>query len=353
MSLAKIAQSLGLSVTTVSRALGGFEEVALATRERVRAEADRIGYRANKAARRLQSGRSDAIGLVLPANPGQFDDPFFLRLMAGIGPRLAEADLDLIVMAAPPGPDELRAYQHLLDGRRVDGVLVARTRRHDERIAFLLDHNVPFVAHGRTQDRRPYAWVDTDGAAAMAAATERLIGLGHRRIGLLNALPSFNYAHDREAGWRRTLRAAGLADTLVAESAPTEADGEQAARTLLQRPDAPTALLCATDRLAAGAMRAAIGCGLVVGRDLSVIGFDNLPFATYVHPRLTTIEQPVEQSGAMMADMLLQILAGADPAGLQAMLPTRLIIRASDGPAPNHQETIPGETHATPVPARP
>jgi LacI family transcriptional regulator len=352
MSLAKIAQSLGLSVTTVSRALGGFDEVALATRERVRAEAERIGYRANKTARRLQSGRSEAIGLVLPANPGQFDDPFFLRLMAGIGPRLAEADLDLIVMAAPPGPEELRAYQHLLDGRRVDGVLVARTRRHDERIAFLLDHGFPFVAHGRTQDVRPYAWVDTDGTAAMDAATERLIGLGHRRIALINALPSFNYAHDREAGWRRALRHAGLPDTLRAESHPTEAEGEEAARQLLRMPDPPTALLCATDRLAAGAMRAAIGCGLVVGRDVSVIGFDNLPFASYTHPRLTTIEQPVEQSGAVMVEML-QLLAGADPAGLHTMLPTRLVVRASDGPVPNHQENISGETHATPISVRP
>ena len=352
MSLAQIARTLGLSVTTVSRALGGFEEVALATRERVRAEAARIGYRANKTARRLQSGRSEAIGLVLPANPGQFDDPFFLRLMAGIGPRLAAADLDLIVMAAPPGPEELRAYQHLVHGRRVDGVLVARTRRHDDRISFLLDNNFPFVAHGRTQDPRPYAWVDTDGGAAMAEATERLIALGHRRIALLNALPSFNYALDREAGWRRALRNAGLADTLRAESPPTEAEGESAARSLLQRPTPPTAILCATDRLAAGALRACIGSGLVVGHDVSVIGFDNLPFASYIHPRLTTIEQPVEASGQMMADMLLKLLAGADPALLNATLPTRLIVRASDGPAPNQQETTPGETHATPVPAR-
>jgi LacI family transcriptional regulator len=353
MSLAQIARTLGLSVTTVSRALGGFEEVALATRERVRAEAERIGYRANRTARRLQSGRSEAIGLVLPTNPGQFDDPFFLRLMAGIGPRLAQADLDLVVTAAPPGPEELRAYQHLLQGRRVDGVLVARTRRHDERIAFLLDHNLPFVAHGRTQDPRPYAWVDTDGAAAMAEATQRLITLGHRRIALLNAPPSFNYAHDREAGWRTALERAGLPATWRAEAAPTEAEAEAAARALLQRATPPTAILCATDRLAAGALRAAIGLGLVVGTDVSVIGFDNLPFASYIHPRLTTIEQPVEQAGAVMADMLLQILAGADPAGLHAVLPTRLIARASDGPAPNHPETTQGETHASPFAAAP
>ena len=350
MSLAQIAHTLGLSITTVSRALGGFEEVALATRQKVRAEAERIGYRANKAARRLQSGRSEAIGLVLPTGPGQFDDPFFLRLMAAIGPALAAADLDMLVMAAPPGPEEIRAYQHLLDGRRVDGVIVARTRRHDERIKLLLDRGLPFVAHGRTQDPRPYAWVDTDGAAAMAEATKRLIGLGHRRIALLNAPPSFNYAHDREAGWRTAMTNAGLSPDIRVEATPTEAEAEAATRALLQSQTPPTALLCATDRLAAGAMRAAVGTGRIVGRDISIIGFDNLPFASYVHPRLTTIDQPVEEAGRMMVGMLLQILAGADPSTLNAMLPTHLIARGSDGPLANNQETTMGDHHESPIP---
>ncbi|MDE2198662.1 MAG: substrate-binding domain-containing protein [Rhodospirillales bacterium] len=351
MSLLRIARSLGLSVTTVSRALGGYEDVAEATRARVQAEAGRIGYRPNKIARRLQSGRSDAIGLVLPAAPGQFDDPFFLRLTAAIGPRLAAAELDLLVMAAPPGPEEMRAYRHLVEGRLVDGMLVARTRRHDERIAYLLNRGLPFVAHGRTQDPRPYAWVDTDGAAAIAMATQRLIELGHRRIGLLNAPPSYNYAQDREAGWRHALAEAGLAEGPSAAAAPTEEAGEAAARALLAKPDPPTGLICATDRLAVGAMRAAVACGRHVGCDLSIIGYDNLPFAAYVHPPLTTIDQPVELAGAHMVDMLLKLLAGADPAGLHAIIPTRLVLRASEGPAPteapdpSQQQDSPGGPH--------
>lgn len=348
MSLAQIARTLGLSITTVSRALGGFDEVAQATRDRVHAEAARIGYRANKAARRLQSGRSEAIGLVLPTGPGQFDDPFFLRLMAAIGPALAAADLDLLVMAAPPGPEELRAYRHMIDGKRVDGIFVARTRRHDDRITLMLDAGMPFIAHGRTQEHRPYAWVDTDGDAALHHATTRLIALGHRRIGLLNAATDYNFAHEREAGWRRALNDAGLDTSIRATANLTEPEAEAAARTLLQRPDPPTALLCATDRLAVGAMRAVVGTGAIVGADISIIGFDNLPFASYVHPKLTTIEQPVEAAGQLMVAMLLKILAGADPATLNALLPTSLIARASDGPAIQNQKTLKGDLHETP-----
>jgi LacI family transcriptional regulator len=190
--------------------------------------------------------------------------------------------------------------------------------------------------------------VDTDGIAAMAGATQRLIGLGHRRIGLLNALPGFNYAHEREAGWRQAMQAAGLPATLRAEADPTEAHGEIAARALLLS-GAPTALLCATDRLAAGAMRAVVGTGGIVGADVSVIGFDDLPFASYVHPRLTTIGQPVEEAGRLMVGMLRQILAGADPATLNAMLPTRLIVRGSDGPVAKDQDNITGDHHETPI----
>jgi LacI family transcriptional regulator len=117
VSLRAIAKRLDLSVTTVSRALGGFPEVAVSTRARVMAESERIGYRPNQLARRLRHGRSEAVGLVLPADAGQFDDPFFLRLLAAVGPPLQRAGLDLLVMTARPGAEELRAYRHLIEAR--------------------------------------------------------------------------------------------------------------------------------------------------------------------------------------------------------------------------------------------
>ena len=334
MSLRAIASQLGLSVTTVSRALGGFPEVAAATRDRVLAEARRIDYRPNQLARRLRHGRSEAVGMVLPADPGQFGDPFFLQLLAAVGPPLQRAGLDLLVMSARPGPEELRAYRHLVEGRRVDGILLARTRRDDPRICYLLGQGVPFVAHGRCDEPRPYAFVDIDGAAACQAATQRLIGFGHRRIGLINAALHYTFAHHREQGWRTALAEAELPPGPVRYAEPSEEAGFTLMRALLSEPAPPTAVLCATDRLAIGALHAVSQAGLRAGRDISLIGYDDLPMAGCTDPPLTTIEQAVARVGPRMVEMLISLLDGADPAGLREIWPTRLVPRASDGPAP-------------------
>jgi len=340
VSLRVIASQLGLSVTTVSRALGGFPEVGAATRERVLAEARRIDYRPNQLARRLRHGRSDAVGIVLPADPGQFGDPFFLQLLAAVGPPLQRRGLDLMVMSARPGPDELRAYRHLIEGRRVDGILLARTRRDDPRIRYLLDRGVPVVAHGRCDEARPYAFVDTDGAAACRAAVQRLIGFGHRRIGLINAAAHYTFAYYREQGWRTALAEAELPPGPVRYAEPSEEAGFGLMRELLAEPGPPTAVLCATDRLAIGALHAVSQAGLRAGRDISLIGYDDLPMASCTDPPLTTIEQAVARAGPRMVEMLACLLDGADPAGLREIWPTRLIARASDGPAPGRAYQI-------------
>ncbi len=344
MSLARISRSLGISITTVSRALGGFSEVAPATRARVQAEAERINYRPNQAARRLRRGRSEAVGMVLPVAPGQFDDPFFLRMLAAFGPRLEQAGLDLLVTTARPGADEMRAYRHLVEGRRVDGIVLARTRRIDDRISYLLDQKFPFVAHGRSEESRAFAYVDIDGAAACRAATERLIGFGHRRIALINAPSAYMFAQFREAGWRAALHGAGLELGATRAAEATEENGFLLMRELLRQAHAPTAVLCATDRLAVGALHALADAGLRAGRDLSIIGYDDLPVATYTDPPLTTIAQPIERAAARMLEMLLRLMDGAGVADMQEIWPAELIERASDGPVPaGRAPTIPGE----------
>ncbi|RYF31156.1 MAG: LacI family transcriptional regulator, partial [Comamonadaceae bacterium] len=186
MSLSKLAISLGLSITTVSRALGGYSDVAEATRRRIVEEAERIGYRPNAVARRLRGGRSDAVGIVLPTGPGQLGEPFFLRLIAAIGPRLAHAGLDLIVSSARGGPEELALYRQLVENRRVDAMIVARTRLDDDRVTYLKGSGLPFVTHGRTH-AGGHASVDIEGAAAFDEATRRLLAFGHRRIGFIGA----------------------------------------------------------------------------------------------------------------------------------------------------------------------
>lgn len=333
MSIRRLASKLGLSVTTVSRALAGYPDVAAATRERVQHEAERSGYRPNPVARRLRTGRSGTVGIVVPSEQGTFDQ-FFLAMLGAIGPLLSRAGLDLVLMGAPPGEAEMHAYSHLVEHHRVDGVLLARTRCDDPRIRYLLDRRVPFVAHGRSETRGSFAYLDIDGDAAFTAATERLIGFGHRDIGLINAPEQYMFAHHRAAGWRRALAAAGLPQGPMLQAEATEENGFRLMNTLLRSEQAPTAVLCATDRMAVGALHAIASAGLRAGGDVSVIGYDDLPMAGYTDPPLTTFEQPIPRMAQRMVEMLLALLDGTDASQFREVWTPKLIVRQSDGPVP-------------------
>jgi LacI family transcriptional regulator len=336
MDLKELAQRLGLSMTTVSRALNGYSDVSAATRQRVVAAAQRYGYTPNAIARKLSSGRAGAAGVVLPMPAGHFADPFFLELLVGIGETLRRSKLDLIVTAAPAGEEEIEAYRHLVEGRRVDGLIVGRIRSQDERLAYLKARRFPFVCHGRAAGRADYAYLDVDGRSGFIKATERLLELGHRRIGLINAREEYNFARLRREGYLAALEAAGLAPdpALILSVEMCELEGEAAARALLALPDAPTALLCGNDLLAMGAIKGVKASDSLVGRDVSVIGYDDLPFAAYTEPPLTTLRQPIRESGARLAEMLLARLAGTPGSQLQEIWQPELILRGSDGPPP-------------------
>lgn len=335
VNLQQLATALGLSKTTVSRGLAGYPDVSASTRDRVREAAERLGYRPSATARKLALGRVEAVGMILPTGPGHFDDPFFMELITSLGERLAESNLDLLVTTAAPGATEMRALQRLVEHKRVDAVVVARTNLHDERVAYLLDRGFPFVTHGRVKETRPYAFIDTDGASAFAAAVRHLVGLGHRRIGFLGAPPERYFAADRLRGYLAGLREHALDadERTIRHGAVDEAGAAALARPLLRSEARPTALLCATDRIAIGAMSAARELGLEVPHDLSIVGFDDLAIGRVTDPPLTTMGQSVGRAGHRLADMLLALLAGTPARELQEIWPVELIRRGSDGPA--------------------
>jgi LacI family transcriptional regulator len=332
-SLRSLAKSLNLSITTVSRALDGYSDVSEATRLRVREAAEASGYTPNAAARRLRKGTTEVVMLILPAEPGHFNEPLYIGLLASMGERLAVAGYDLMLFAAPPGPDELRAYRKVVEGRRADAVVVVRTRRDDPRVRYLAGADFPFVVMGRTEFDQPYAFVDGDGETAFAYATKRLIALGHRRITHLAAPSAFTFAGYRRRGYERAMAGAGLEPDVI-EDAHAQEGGYRGALAALLRPARPTALLCATDSMAIGALQAARTLDLDVPADLSVIGHDNLPAGEHTHPPLTTMELPIAETGRVLAEMVLARMAGDDPAEISRILPVRFVERGSMGPAP-------------------
>jgi LacI family transcriptional regulator len=336
VGLRALAESLGLSITTVSRALAGYADVSASTRIRVVEAARAAGYRPNKAAQRLQSGRADAIGLALPQGAGSYDDPFFAELLAAVGAALAEHDLDLVLSVPRPGEDDVALITRLIDSRRVDGLIIPRTRWNDPRVDLLLARDIPFVTHGRTARQAEHAWHDVDGAGAIRIAMERLIGFGHRRIAFINAPLDFAYARHRLEGYRTALMAAGIAiDPAIMRDGPATSEaGEAAAHDLLRLASPPTAIMCATDRLAYGVLTAARAAGRQAGGDLSVIGYDDLVASAHQAPPLTTMRQAIRNEGAALVTLLRARIAGADPATLQDLTQATLIARQSDGPAP-------------------
>jgi LacI family transcriptional regulator len=335
MDLKALSLALGLSPTTVSRALNGYSDVSESTRARVVEAAARLGYQPNAHARRLAIGRADAVGMIFPPDSADLAEPRFAETVGGLAERLGEAGMDLLI-ATGHRADELPTYERLVRGRRFDALIVARTRCVDPRVDFLLEQRFPFLAYGRTANPSGYAWFDFDNAAGTVLALRRLGAFGHRRIGYLHAPLEFNYAHQRHEGFRRGLAELGLEEnpawTLQAED---RHGGYDATLRLLAMPHRPTALVVDSSPAGAGAARALIDRGLTAGRDLSLIVYDGVPAEQLLAGQaVTAVEQPTAAAaGRTMAAMVLDILAGKQPAALQQLWTPALVPGNSDGPA--------------------
>ena len=342
MSIAALAESLGLSTSTVSRALNGYSDVSSKTRARVEAAAKDMQYQPHPLAHRLATGRTGAIALVFSVRSGNFLDTTFAALLSGASETLREHGYFALSVVLPAGEDEMPELGRFLAGRLVDGVILARTRIDDPRVALLQEQGVPFITHGRTQHNAAHAWVDTDNERAFFLAATRLASLGHQRIAFINGQPEMTFAALREQGFRRALAECGLdvAQCPVRHGEVSAASGDQIAGELLAMPQdidaaAPgrvTAMLCATDAIALGAMAATRRAGMVVGRDVSVIGYGNTEAGQYADPPLSTIDHAILDNGKHLADLLLRRMNGDPAQALTRLEPVHLIPRQSDGP---------------------
>ncbi len=336
-TLKSIAESTGFSVTTVSRALGGYDDVSAKTRELILAEARRQNYQPNLQARNLKGQQSQTLGMVIPASePRSFDDPFFSAFIAGIGNRAAQDDFNLLLGSHSPGTDgELNAYNRIISGHNVDGMILVRVREQDPRIDFLQKHGVPFVVYGRAGSVNDFVHIDVDGEGAQYTLTRHLLDQGHQAIAFITPPLGLSFAGHRLRGFRRAMAEANVSvknDGIVTATVMTEAGGREIAKKLLKQAHPPTAIMAGNDRLALGAMAAVQDHGARVGHDVAVTGFDDIPPAAHVFPGLTTMHQPIYNIGEQLTDQLLGTIAGSPPENPATILTAELIVRGSTVP---------------------
>jgi len=334
VTLKGIAQKVGYSITTVSRALTGHDDVAESTRQLIFETAAEMGYHPNMAARRLRTRRTDTIGIIVPTYSTRFADPFFGDFLAGVGNKAVEYDFDLLLSTRPPGDRELKGYERMVMEQRVDGLIVISTRPHDERITYLLEQNFTFVSFGRSDLEADFPYLDVDGEAGMHQATQYLVDLGHRRIAYISAPFNFMYAHQRLAGFKGALSINNIPfdETMTIVGDLTERSGYALAHDLLTRSEPPTAIIACNDWMASGVISAIRDLGLTAGHDVSVIGFDDVPLARLTHPQLTTVRQPAYEAGWRVCEMLINMLRGEEPEKRHVILEPQLVMRESCGP---------------------
>jgi LacI family transcriptional regulator len=335
VTIKDVAKRLNLSITTVSRALDGYADVAEETRRRVEQTAREMGYSPNPVARQLRRQRSETIGYILPAYSPRFGDPYFSEFTAGLGDEAASRNYNLLISTAPPGEESERMlYHNWVQGRRVEGFVLNRLHLQDWRVQYLAENEIPFVTSERTLDQVEYGYIEVDGRTGMIALMAHLIEMGHSRIGYIGGPSYLSLQANRFSGYREGLLAAGLRydPELVLESDLTRAGGYQNGLRLLNLPQPPTAIACVNDLTAIGLMRAARECGLEAGRDLAVAGFDGIEESEHTSPPLTTLVQPVYEIARRLLAMLFQILHGEPVSEPRQNIQAELVIRKSTRP---------------------
>ncbi|PRD44678.1 transcriptional regulator [Phyllobacterium phragmitis] len=342
MNLKELARLLNLSQTTVSRALNGYPEVNEATRQRVLQAVKATGYRPNKAAQRLATGKAGSIGLVMPTGTGDGTDLHFAEFLSGLGEIAETNDVQLVIDPSRVG-NEAMAFQRLAASGTVDALCLSYVRASDPRIDTLKSLRLPFLVHGRHVGSAPdYPFMDIDNCGAFRDAARLLLQLGHRRIALLNGLADLSFAARRHEGMGEALAEYGIAleEGFCQHTGMTEENGYRGTMRFLDMDEAPTAILCSSIVLALGATRAINQRGLKIGRDISLIAHDDV--FPYLKPEnfstpLTTTTSSIRAAGARVAERLIGEAAGRKGLPQQEIWKADLIVRASTGPVPTRK----------------
>ncbi|AVT34797.1 MULTISPECIES: LacI family DNA-binding transcriptional regulator [unclassified Plantactinospora] len=331
-TIADVARRAGVSKGAVSYALNGQPGVSDATRQRILAIAQEIGFNPNSAARALSGATANAVGLAL-CRPARIlgIEPFFMELISGVEAELSARSyaLTLQVVASPEA--EIAVYRRWWGERRVDGVLVCDLRIDDRRLPVLAELGLPAVVIGGPGDRGGPDYVWSDESVALTEVLEYLVALGHRQIARVGGLPGLLHTEIRTETFGTACRRLGLERTVTVSSDYSGEEGARATRRLLSSADRPTAIVYDNDVMAIAGLSVAQEMGLTVPTDVSIVAWDDSPLCQLVHPSLTALHRDIPAYGAHAAGRLLAAIAG-QPLGDFQDETAHLIPRGSTAP---------------------
>jgi LacI family transcriptional regulator len=334
VTIRDVAQRAGVSVTTVSRTLNGSGPVSEDVRKRVEAASAELRYLPHGTARSLITRRTDVFGVVLPDLFGEF----FSEVIRGMDPGAQERGYHLLLSGSHDGRREIEFAVGAMRGR-VDGMIVMSPDVCGAELAGFLPPDVPVVLLNCDVSGTDFPSINVDNYGGALAMARHLVGLGHRRIAMITGGAVNFDARERLRGFHAAVAESPGVEGVVAPGDFTEAGGYRAALELVGRADRPTAIFCANDSMAVGAISAVRAAGLRVPEEVAVAGFDDIPIGRYLSPSLSSVSVDVNRLGARAVELLCHAIAGDAPPA-QELLQTRLVVRRSCG----------GGTDGPPVP---
>ncbi|UCH27010.1 MAG: LacI family DNA-binding transcriptional regulator [Trueperaceae bacterium] len=329
MTIYDVSRAAGVSYSTVSRVLNGFEHVKDSTRSRVLRVAEELGYVANQKARSLAGGKSRVIGLLVPV----LDNGYISEIARGVDEALARSGYDLMLYTTHRVKSTEMMYAKAIASGLSEGLLLLVPKVPAHYLELLRAQNFPHVLIDQQDEANRSATVETTNRQGAHDATRHLLSLGHRRIAFVSGSPELSPARERLDGYRKALGEAGIAfePELVAEGDFQTEGGRSAALELLSLRKPPSAIFAANDLSAFGVMDAVRSVGLAIPDDISVVGFDDIPQASITYPKLTTVRQPLTEMGRVAVTLLLEQLHSPGSELESVVLKTELVNRESCG----------------------
>lgn len=323
-NIREVARVAGVSVATVSRALSHPEKVSPASMKKVKQAIEEVNYRPNMLARNFRSAKAYSIVVLVP----DIANPFFSLVIRAIEDQAQKRGYAVLLGDTQDSGAKEKEYIRLVETRLADGIIQLRPHSPDAPTNKAL--GLPYINLCGTEDT-PGPCIRIDNVLASKNMVDYLISLGHKRIGIITGLRGNPHTMDRMKGYKQSLAEAGIEfdERLIAEGEYSIWSGVNAANKLCGLDKPPTAIMCMNDEMAIGAVQSLKSHGYAVPQDISVTGFDDIDYARYCDPPLTTISQPAEDMGKIAVDLLLRLIEGEELSKEEHVLPYDFIVRKS------------------------